>query len=354
MKLDLRKITDWSAYGNLTKLPAVLEAQPEWGKISPLFFDGGNVTVARLEAAMCTDSGVVKDGYLIAESCLLGLNPNMLADSDDYLAKAKVGSIADISLPAASYCINKWDFNYQHFLVETLPKIHCAAHICSAPIIVADHGHIREILSISYPDRKFVYLNAGTTVAVEQLVLPLPIARNFEPVRELQVAALRQLRQKVGFPVQRNPEQVAYMGRITVDGLAGQHRQAVNNNDAINVIQSHGVHIHDFMGKSLAEKCWITSSYAHQITPIGANIMNYLFATNDVQLHVIDHPYFKNHEYFSNLLKQVGSPVTYNILGIATKASEPHDWSGNLNSPYAIDIDGLQQFLSGLQPKLRA
>lgn len=318
------------------------------GSVSPVSFDGQPVSFSCVEHAECYAFGVLAANRVLLESTLLGLNPNMVSEDGAKLylkdAEGAIGSginFGDFS--ELAYCINSWDSNYQHFIVETLPRIHVAQSQFNCPIVVSDQPHIREILGIAYPDISFVYLNNISSLRARRVYVVLPIGRNFEPLVEAQLRAIKWLRERAIFPVVRSSDagNVAYIGRLETSGLAGQARRIVNGDDVLLAFSEQGHAIHDFYRKTLAEKCWITSSYSVYFSPIGANLMNFIFSQNGAVLNIIDHPYFNQWEFFSNLLTEVGVPIQCVWLNVAGKASGGDDWAGNLNSPFIVDKNRL-------------
>lgn len=352
-EVRLCRVSNNSAYANLPLLPGEIEGHPELGHRSTLFFDGAEIAVARVTNAWCGVEGVHADAGLVVESCLLGLNPHMLADPSAHLTHVSAtmaGPRTEQVWDHLSYCVNAWDNNYQHFLVETLPRIHCAVLLGSAPIAVLDQPHVRELMASAYPGRTFVFLGPQDTARARRIDLPLPVARNFEPLVPLQLLALRQLRERVCGQWEATTvlPGVAYVGRLATQGMAGQTRRMTNDEDVLRRLRAAGVSIDDFYGKTLLGKSQLASRFRHQLTPIGANLMNYLFATTAVDLHVVDHPYFDSHDFFDHLLSGVGAPVRYHRLSISRRASGGDDWPNNLNSPFMVDTEQLDALLTKL------
>lgn len=323
---------------------------PDLGHSSKNFFDGKLASIYTIKDVHCIQKGVFTSrNNFIIESSLLGLYPRMLGTDDEVNYLTGLGECFSNfpicgSISEASYCVNSWDVNYQHFIVETLPKIHLVYLKSNSPIVVMDVDHIREIVSISYPDRHFIFLKPGEKLHVSTLHLPMPVAQNFEPLVELQIAALLNLRERIP-NVQTEACGDVYLARKNVKGMAGQHRRIVNESEVFELFELKNVFIDDFAGKTLSEKSILASSYRNSYTPIGANLINYIFAKNEIDLHVIDHPYFKSHEYFKNIFHSLRLPISYHIITCVTRANGEDDWVGQLNSPYRVDIKKLEDYI---------
>lgn len=301
-----------------------------------------------VENADFTRAGVFVDGTLLVESCLLGQYQDSITNGvgDQYVHNifADLPSLnRDLNIiDKAFYCVNAWDANYQHFIIETLPKIFLAMQIGGAPIYVSGIGFIRDIIDAIAPRERVVYIDKWDTIySCKNLYIIPPVAQNFDPLTEIQIMAIRYLRNSVIYKScgDDSPRhQMAFIGRINTDGISGFNRRIVNSKLVNETLNDLLVPIHDFNGLSLTEKCKLASLYKKQITPIGANLMNFIFCSAPVDLRVIDHVYFKSHQFFENLFSKVGAPVNYRVLSIAEPGDGEDDWPSNPNSPYKINI----------------
>jgi hypothetical protein len=320
------------------------------GHASRVFFSGKEISLAKIKYGTCSPLGVHIDfNSLILESTLIGVNPRMQGTKEEgeYIGSidfSALNSAAVENIREAAYCINAWDHNYQHFIIETLPKIHLAYLKTACPIIVMDQEFIREIVSIAYPDREFIFLKKNSAIKVETVYLPMPVAQNFEPVVPLQISALRHLRVKLSLPVPQTADKV-YLARINVKGMAGQYRRITNDTEVLDFFRKQGVGVDDFFGKTLPEKVQLASQYRVHFTPIGANLINYLFLKNPIELNVFSHPYFVSHGFFVNLYKALDLPITYNIVPCGIEAHGEDNWK-SINSPYLVDLYVLRQAFS--------
>ena len=163
-----------------------LQYFPDLGHASNKFFSGKEISCATIENSICSTHGVyINENELVLESTILGLYPRMQGSKyeENYIIEINPSLLTyeqGEALEEAAYCMNEWDHNYQHFIIETLPKIHLAYLKTTCPIILMDCEHIREIVLIAYPNRDFIFLKKNSAIKVRCLHLPMPVAQNFE------------------------------------------------------------------------------------------------------------------------------------------------------------------------------
>ena len=97
---------------------------------------------------------------------------------------------------------------------------------------------------------------------------------------------------------------------------------------------------------------------SYQITPVGANLMNYIFVTKSLTLFVIDHPLQNNyaHNFFIHVFRSLGLSIDYNILDISERCSGiEYDGldHGDHNVPYSIDCVKLDNFLCDFKARTK-
>ena len=132
--------------------------------------------------------------------------------------------------------------------------------------------------------------------------------------------------------------------------LSGINRYITNFSQFEFLLDKFSIPIFDCNGLTLTEKCSSSSLYKYQITPIGANLMNYIFITQPITLFVIDHPCVNGHGFFIHIFQALGLPIDYNILEISNEKYKqcPSDH----NIPYSIDCVKLDNFLCDFKAQL--
>ncbi len=344
--------TDGLKTGSYTMYPdVVFESYEYLGNASNNFFEGKPISIASVEDSVCSTYGVLVDNKegVIIESTLIGLNPRMQGKQEesnyfDDLNKIIPTCQMHFHLEEVSYCLNSWDTNYQHFIVETLPKIHVSVLEKNCPVVVLDMPFIREIVMIAYPDVEFIFIKDDVGVEAKLVNIPMPVAQNFESIVNLQMLAFDNLRNKILFPVPQTSEKL-YLARIHTDGLAGRFRRMTNYSEVMEFFVNDNFVVDDFVDKTLVEKMILTAKFRKHVTPIGANLINYLFAQNPIDLYVLSHPYFNSHQYFINLFEAMKLPIKYHIIPAGIEAVGEDNWIGHLNSPYRIDMNILAPHL---------
>jgi hypothetical protein len=150
---------------------------------------------------------------------------------------------------------------------------------------------------------------------------------------------------------------IAYNTRLKGD-ITGSKRYITNFSQVESLIHKFSIPILDFGDLTLPEKCSISSLYKYQITPVGANLMNYIFVTQPLTLFVIDHPLHNNyaHNFFIHVFQSLELSIDYNILNISEQCSgiEYNGLDhGDHNVPYSIDCVKLDNFLCDFKAQLQ-
>lgn len=330
------------------------EEYPIFGLVSDAF-GTKPVSVSLVKDTHINTYAAFVKGKIIYESCLLIQYTNSFNNQvgDDFIQKAikSIENAHDAThYHEGCYCLNHWDSNYQHFILETLPKIYIASKILKCPIFVFDAQHVRELLECMFPFQDFIYISDDLIFNCERLYFVNPIGENFRPLTDIQISTLKHLRKTVINlqPCVEITDSIIYNGRIKTDGIAGFHRRITNLLEFNELIKKRNIHIDDFYGKTLADKTLLASKASTQITPIGANLLNYLFVQSNIKLYVIDHPYFDSNDYFKSLFQLIDVPLDYNVLSVSERDKTGNDWTGLHNSPYSINIPIFDKFLETL------
>lgn len=292
---------------------------------------------------------------------LFGINPQQFGSphfDDIYLRGAERCAAAMANPPAdglAELIVipGLWDSNYQHFLVETLPLVHYINKIDSlrdTPILVHDQEHIRETLDILYPGRAFLFCKKEDSVYAKRALYFTPMTRNFDALSPIAIEALKALRertiekalQEYGAPAARSP--LAYFRRIDKPEYAGRFRTMVNESELLAELEPHGVRVEAFDDLSLAQKAILLQGCRYAVSPIGANLMNFLFAPEGMRLLVIGHPRFSTGPWFGAMLEKLEIGLqSFEIYEQVDLADPNIDYD---NAAYTVRAKGIGERIS--------
>ena len=351
---------------DLIKIDSDVTLLPQYGKVSEQKYGDKLFSFFTVDDTIFTSKGVFFDQKLIVESCLLGQHPYFMdgGAGDIYVEESFWSNLFDgqsIFLDEAFYCCLDFDINYQHFLIESLPKIYLASMLSdSIPIVVNDLPFIREILSYIVPEKRLIYITKNVDIyKCKKLHIIPSVGTNYDDLNNLQVSSLKKLRESV---LSRSLENSAIINDIAYNArlrgtLIGSNRCITNFSQVESLIHKFSIPILDFGDLTLPEKCSISSLYKYQITPVGANLLNYIFVTQPLTLFVIDHPHYNNHglNFCSHVFQSLGLPIDYNILKISAQCEQySPSPDGNVhNSPYLIDCVKLDNFLCDFKAQLQ-
>jgi hypothetical protein len=347
---------------DLVKIDSDVTLLPQYGKVSEQRYGDKLFSFFTVNDTVFTFKGVFFDQKLIVESCILGQYPSYMDDGlgDVYVEETFWPNLFDgpsIFLNEAFYCCLDFDCNYQHFLIESLPKIYLASMLSdSIPIVVSDEPFIREILSYIVPENRLIYITKNVDIyKCNKLHIIPSVGANWDDLNNLQVSSLKKLREAVlskSLNTGAIINDIAYNARLK-GNIIGSNRYITNFSQVESLIHKFSIPILDFGDLTLLEKCLISSLYKYQITPVGANLMNYIFVTQPLTLFVIDHPGYNDHShvFFSHVFQSLELPITYDILKIS-KQCEQYSPSPDGNVPYSIDCVKLDNFLCDFKARL--
>lgn len=343
---------------DLDKIDSDVTLLPQYGDKLFSFFT--------VDDTVFTSRGVFFNQKLIVESCQLGQYPIYIDNSmgDHYVEECFWSDLFDKQtgfLDEAFYCCLDFDINYQHFLIESLPKIYIASMLSdSIPIVVKDLPFIREILSYIIPEKRLIYITHYDIYKCKKLHIIPSIGTNYDNLNNLQISSLKKLRESV---LSRSLEtgaiinDIAYNARLK-GNIIGSNRYITNFSQVESLIHKFSIPILDFGDLTLPEKCSMASLYKYQITPIGANLMNYIFVTESLTLYVIDHPLHNDygHKFFIHVFQSLGLSIDYNVLNVSERCSSIEynglD-NGDHNVPYSVDCIKLDNFLCDFKARLK-
>jgi hypothetical protein len=361
--INKNKVCCLDHINDLIKIDSDVTLLPQYGKVSEQKYGDKLFSFFTVNDTVFTSNGVFFDQKLIVESCFLGQYPIYIDNGslgDEYVEKTFWPNLFDgqsIFLNEAFYCCLDFDCNYQHFLIESLPKIYLASMLSdSISIVVNDFPFIREILSYIVPEKRLIYITKNVDIyKCKKLHIIPSVGENYHDLNNLQESSLKKLREAVlskSLETGAIINDIAYNTRLK-GNVIGSNRHITNFSQVESLIHKFSIPILDFGDHTLPEKCSISSLYKYQITPIGANLMNYIFVTEPLTLFVIDHPFHKeySHNFFSHVFHSLGLSIDYNILNISEQCVQ-YSPSMGWNVPYSIDCVKLDNFLCDFKARL--
>lgn len=273
-----------------------------------------------------------------------GLHPNktaVLADTslaDIYPAQANRHAISvyahalgllsrqplnSTHIPRAALISNSWDTNYQHFLIDTLPKALLLDEMLSPDVVfcATKTSFAVEILNACFPHRSFQFLESTDVVSTDQGWGVSSLAANMSPLSDIARRSLHLLRNRILSYIDSSPaaelasSNKAYIGRKLFHENHGNARVMLNEADLLHSLSRRDFVAIHFEGLTLAEKATILLGRKKIVTAVGAHIVNLLFARDEFDLIIIAHPIaLGNTEWFLHFLRSVGAPLRTGLI----------------------------------------
>lgn len=323
---------------------------------------GGPVRVHGLGSGYLSETAFVPDsGPIPLETTRYGLMP-MAWPGEAYINESiqKTKELAKTNPECRSFddLINTcadWDYNFQHFLTESFPRIYAIYRVVGGnyhiPVAVSDCPHAREVISICFPDLNVAYLGRKEIVRVDKNCLFVaPILKNIGFHSRMSVEALKYYRYAHLAVWHKNPKRfgskLAYFGRKSMESYAGNHRVIVNDDVLFEDARAAGYEKTFFDGMSNIEKIRLLAGTEKAIMPIGANLMNILLVPEAMSLGVILHPIFRPIYWFTQTFNAIGLPLKkVEVLD----AAELVDGAPKIaNSAYRVEEQRFREFLKAL------
>lgn len=325
------------------------------------YYHGLHPCVFSIEHGNITRHGVLSaKNEIIWSTTLAAIYPAQAAIHKSHVS-AHIKAVLELSneitiFAKAALVSNSWDSNYQHFLIDTLPKIHFLNSVlkCDVVFCVTDVSFIREICHICYPDRVFCFINDRMLVKATDFAYGMsPVSANMSPISPLCVSALKHLINTIRkFPSLNNDRRVysrsrAYIARRNFKENHGNARVMINEPDLLCLLQDYGFATIAFEGLTLVEKKTLISNRSLFIAPVGSHLMNLIFTNVDFNIFIIDHPVaVRNVEWYFDTFKKVGLPF---LTGKVIKAAFcSGDRPSSELAPYFTDISVVDDFISKL------
>lgn len=311
-----------------------------------------DVNIVSYGKGIATSHGYLHNGSFIKESTILPMyEMSELVKRWENEAKTAFESKifkAEI-LDKAIILTSSFDENYQHFLVETLPKLYFLIqnyHV-DIPIILSNSSFIIDIVNIAFPNVKFIFVDNEHFVEIKTAALFVtPFSRNLDGFHPYTVGALRFFSDLI---IERCSDSLAspeklFINRKRDKNNTGHGRVMLNQDSVVETLNDYDFSEVAFEGLTFVEKAASLKNATSVITPIGANIMNLIFARNLTDVIIISHATaFPGAGWFRTLI-EVFNPNANNVTIFEdVTVSAEHEKDGNV--PYEVNTESLKRVL---------
>ena len=248
------------------------------------------------------------------------------------------------------YLANYWDMNYQHFLIETLPKIIFAIEHGDDDSIffLRDFSHIRQAADVLGITQRCHFVGEQEILLVTGGVkFFTPISSNFNKLPQLTFSSLSTFASAVknaqeGHLSSREPSSpFLFLGRRSGDPRnQGKGRNAINQHEIDDLLSDLDFDQQVLEDLTYTEKSTVLSGRKCILTPIGANLMNIAISENIDTVIIIRHRIFAPdaENWFKTLIEQTVSNIGHVVV------FEDVDMKGDdIHCPYQVDIEKLRE-----------
>ena len=270
-------------------------------------------------------------------------------------ARNRNAAVSMRSVDSVIHVASDWDWNFQHFLTECFPRLLYLSRILpdnfDVPVTVGDYDHVQEVVSVCFPKMNILRLSRNEMVRVSGKCFFIPpVFRNIGVHSEFSKNALRALRNcylRVDRPEASVEPSFGYFGRKIMPLYAGNTRVLVNDTRLRSIAEKYNFKEVYFDGMNNVEKIDVLSGMSRAVMPVGANLMNLIFARSPMRVGVILHPIFRPWGWFKATLNHAGAPVTEFEVFDKTKLVEGAEAVDN--SPFEADEEAFDTFLATLK-----
>jgi capsular polysaccharide biosynthesis protein len=249
-----------------------------------------------------------------------------------------------LRLPRGILGGNRYTNNYFHFLSEGLTKIELCCDqsgMEDIPIIFGDISKQQlDLLSLLWPDRDVLCLNAGEVIRVDELYMPRPAF--YSPLvgdlwnTTYDVQLLARLRERLRLRLQAywiNAQRTLFLSRGSLS--VGQiSRQMINEGDLQQEVLSRGGEILHPQHLPLADQISMFAQSKSIITPAGAALANIMFCKPGTEVIVLCQDRGVHPDYFCMLADVCGVKLSY-VTGVPVNVGG----SEKVHSSFRIDLD---------------
>lgn len=313
-----------------------------------------SVSIVALGGGLCTPVGFRSDetGKIVVETTLFGVNPDYWEDANggyhaEHITVCVNGAANGTAslVDAAILALNAWDTNFQHFMVETFPRIYRVVELArrlSIPIIVMRTPWVESLLREEFPDVGFLYVEADKPIRCRHTYFIEAAAKNFTKIVAIQIEAFNALYERNRAPDATRQGAAGFLYRQPLPEHIGAGRAILNQDAVDDVLRKHDVETFFLEKMTFRQKSYALSKYNYVLSPIGANLVNLILSHRDTLLCVLEHPQFVGGPWFAELFARMGFTQPARVLNITRLDDAPLP----INSPYFVETDLLDQSLA--------
>ncbi|MBT8637307.1 glycosyltransferase family 61 protein [Polynucleobacter paneuropaeus] len=301
-----------------------------------------------------TSSAVLNSsgGYL-CDGSIFSINPNWAQGNKDFYAlvdnaiqlKLRHLKTEIFTEGELGFACNLWDGNYQHFIIESFPKI-CVLYDLGIRAIVFDRPFIRDLCSSVFPNNDFLFLSESQYINYSGPLFTVEsIFRNFSDLPKYLVKSLKFLRESIAINaphqlIEEKKSDFFYLGRLDLPSNVGNTRICNNSNAVNSLLEKYRFNFFSMEGLTFFQKYEILKGKRKILSPIGANLINLILAEDGANICVIGHPQLNQYSWFERLLKYVNPTLGLSLFDNVQVVGDLKE-----NAPYLVDIDKLDNLL---------
>lgn len=311
-----------------------------------------DVKIVSYGSGFATSHGYLQNESFVKESTILPMYEMAdLVNRWEVEAKITIDSkkYEAETLDKAVILTSSFDGNYQHFLVETLPKLYFLNqnyHV-DIPVVISNSSFIVDIVTVAFPDIKFTFVDNEHFVKIEKSALFItPFSRNLDGFHPYMIDALRFFSDLIIKECNSvsSSEKKLFISRRRNKSNTGHGRVMLNQDCVVETLSDFDYSEIAFEGLTFKEKAEALKNTTAVVTPIGANIMNLVFARNLMDVIIISHATaFPGAGWFRTLI-EIFNPKA-NIITIFEDVTISAENEKDGNVPYEVNIESLKRVL---------
>jgi len=310
------------------------------------------VRILTFENVVCTPHGVFLPckGRWILETTLAGnLTHRPPADRVGLLKAA--GENLDWAPDMSGLPENKetlfwgsypWDSNYQHFFIETLPRIFLGRNYLpeQAPLryVVSEPSFIPDCLrQIGLWGNQLLTKSAFKGARrVARVHVAAPIYVNMLRLKSQLLTDCVRLMTELHYGPLSGPENI-YVGRRVHDENHGAGRILLNETMVSGTLAERSFETLYMEELSMSEKIATLASARQAVMPIGAGLVNLCFSPKLERLLILQHPHLNlPGQWFENLLKMFNN---VSVQALVVNVDETKHAQNLKHAPFTVDTD---------------
>ena len=248
------------------------------------------------------------------------------------------------------FCSYPWDVNYQHFFIETLPRIYlmkmfAPTHNEVPDIILTSKGFSSDFIGgLGLRLNTVSYLTdlQSASIEYERLFVTTPINVNMWKIKNRWLRASVGLLREVSSGKVLGDEKV-FIDRKKLPSNNGSSRMLINKEEVDSATVHHGYSLLHMESMGLSEKLEVLNNVKSVVTPLGAGLVNLAFCRNLEKVYVFGHEYLGlPSEWFEQFLQGIVNP---SVKFHSVKTSINIEYKGDKHAPYTVDLENLEELL---------